>query len=235
MKEFKFIELLNLYIDRQISPQDSALLEEEILKDPRRRQTYSQYCRMHRACTLVLEQISARNQAERPAATVLAFETPRHARWRYYAAGFAAAACVAFVAVRTVLRPGNASLSPVATVRQSQPALENRAETLVLTTVRMDTSGVRAPSKTEVNIAQQLRLVAPMTMPANHVSVADSASRKMRISPLPAPNAAPDTHQSIEDFVFAPQQAARDNPQIFRGRQSPDDRAEMNAIEYQRQ
>ena len=50
MKESKFIELLNLYIDQQISPEDAALLEEAILQNPRRRQIYRQYCRMHKDC-----------------------------------------------------------------------------------------------------------------------------------------------------------------------------------------
>ena len=59
MKESKFIELLNLYIDRQISPEEAARLEEEILHNPRHRRIYQQYCRMHRACTLVLENIRA--------------------------------------------------------------------------------------------------------------------------------------------------------------------------------
>ena len=34
MKESRFIELLNLYIDQQISPDDAALLEEAILPQP---------------------------------------------------------------------------------------------------------------------------------------------------------------------------------------------------------
>ena len=56
MKDSKFIELLNLYLDQQIEPAEAALLEEEIARNPARRQTYQQYCRMHRACTLMFEQ-----------------------------------------------------------------------------------------------------------------------------------------------------------------------------------
>ena len=56
MKDSKFIELLNLYLDQQIEPAEAALLEEEIARHPARRQTYQQYCRMHRACTLMFEQ-----------------------------------------------------------------------------------------------------------------------------------------------------------------------------------
>jgi hypothetical protein len=59
MKESKFIELLNLYIDHQISQEEAGVLEEEILRNPQRRQTYHQYCRMQRACTLVLDQFKA--------------------------------------------------------------------------------------------------------------------------------------------------------------------------------
>ncbi len=56
MKDSKFIELLNLYVDQQIEPADAALLEEEILRNPARRRTYQQYCRMHRGCAMLQEQ-----------------------------------------------------------------------------------------------------------------------------------------------------------------------------------
>ena len=59
MKESRFIELINLYIDRQIGPEEAAELESEIARSPAHRRTYLQYCRMHRACTLLFENFRA--------------------------------------------------------------------------------------------------------------------------------------------------------------------------------
>jgi hypothetical protein len=235
MKESKFIELLNLFIDQQISKEDAAALEEEIMQNPRRRQIYSQYCRMHRACTMVLDRYNAQDETENPLEKIVAFEKPRSAKWKYYATGLAAAACVAFVAVQTVFRPGRAPSASIAAAPQPQVATAVSDFGLAMTPVRMEASGVRALSKTEADIARQLRLIVPMTAPANRVSLVDSVSRKPRILPLPAQNVSPNAHLSIEEFVFAHEPAARDDSHVFRARPSPDDRTANTAIEYQRQ
>ena len=85
MKESKFIELLNLYIDHQISQEDAALLEEQILQNPARRQTYNQYCRMQRACTVVLDQFNAPSgRTGRGTGEIVGFgSAARRARWGY--------------------------------------------------------------------------------------------------------------------------------------------------------
>ena len=49
MKESRFIELVNLYVDRQISTAETAELEAEIQVSPRHRKIYQQYCHMQRA------------------------------------------------------------------------------------------------------------------------------------------------------------------------------------------
>ena len=68
MKQSRFIELLNLYVDQQISPEEAAELESVVNADPVRRRTYAHYCRMQRACALL-------GQTERDAApTSFAFE-----------------------------------------------------------------------------------------------------------------------------------------------------------------
>ena len=56
MKESRFIELLNLYVDQQLSPVEAAELEAEISKNPVRRRTYQQYCRMQKACNRLFEE-----------------------------------------------------------------------------------------------------------------------------------------------------------------------------------
>lgn len=61
MNDARFIELLNLYIDQELSAEEVGELEQEIAQNPARRRTYEQYCRMHRGCALLFE--SSRSQA----------------------------------------------------------------------------------------------------------------------------------------------------------------------------
>lgn len=111
MKDSRFIELLNLYVDREISREEAALLEQEILRDPSRKRIYQQYCRMSRASELLSEQFksaavpsgSVLAEAARKAdAKVVNFPSQGNRRFRPWLAGFAcaaAAACLAFVIV----------------------------------------------------------------------------------------------------------------------------------------
>jgi len=46
----KFIELLNLYLDHEISAAEVRVLEAEILSNPARHRLYRQYCAMHKGC-----------------------------------------------------------------------------------------------------------------------------------------------------------------------------------------
>jgi hypothetical protein len=119
MKDSKFIELLNLYLDQQIEPADAALLEDEIARNPARRQTYQQYCRMHRACTLMFEQsrptsdvgVKVAMTAAAAEEKIRAVPAPsRRYAWVGYATGLAAAACVALVLVQR--RPAAPAAAP---------------------------------------------------------------------------------------------------------------------------
>lgn len=53
MSEREFLELLNLYLDREITPEDADRLEREIRSDASRHRTYLQYCRMQQAVRLL--------------------------------------------------------------------------------------------------------------------------------------------------------------------------------------
>ncbi|HEX2100916.1 MAG TPA: hypothetical protein VHF69_09640 [Candidatus Synoicihabitans sp.] len=59
MNDRRFIELLNLYVDQELSEVEARELEQEIAHRPERRQVYSQYCRMQRACVTLFEQQNA--------------------------------------------------------------------------------------------------------------------------------------------------------------------------------
>lgn len=109
MKDHRFIELVNLYIDRQISPAEAAELESELQANAKRRQVYQQYCRMHRATQLVYESFRQEAGREAPQAatkggTLVRLEGARRRRdrWAYAFAGMAAAACVGLLVSRTI-------------------------------------------------------------------------------------------------------------------------------------
>lgn len=126
MKDSKFIELLNLYVDHQISAGDAALLEAEIQKQPERRRIYRQYCQMQKACAVLAENF--RTQA--PATTkVVEFPRPRRRLIAAtYAMGLAAAAaCVALVMVNRQpadLRDAAPASTPqIAAVPAAKPAM----------------------------------------------------------------------------------------------------------------
>jgi len=236
MKESKFIELLNLYIDQQISPEDAALLEEAILQNPRHRQIYRQYCRMHRACTIVLDPGWTENAAQAAADRVVAFAAPQRSHRGYYVAGLAAAACIALVAVLSVARSGgNAPARAAAVAPSSTATLVKSTQATAINPLRMDTSAVHFLPKTEDYLAQQPHFTQPVSGTSGHIFFAASEWDNIRLS-LPTPSApalrAP-PRSSIEDFVFSQDAAAPENSKIFRPRQ-PGDESEENAIEFQR-
>jgi anti-sigma factor RsiW len=101
MNDSEFIELLNLYLDHEISAADAARLEAEVLNNPARRKVYQDYCRMQKACKILAEDF-VEESAPAPD-NVVAFEGARPtSRAGWIATGaLAAAACVAIVFVST--------------------------------------------------------------------------------------------------------------------------------------
>lgn len=104
MKDSEFIDLLNLYLDHEISATDAARLEAEVQKDPNRQKIYRQYCRMQKACKLLTADFQPEITAD-ASGKVLAFDAaaataaPRRSSGGFYTVGTlaAAAACVAIV------------------------------------------------------------------------------------------------------------------------------------------
>lgn len=125
MKDSEFIELLNLYLDHEISAADAARLEAEVQGNPSRRSVYQDYCRMQKACKLLAEDFATPALAgER---NVVPFDHPvtaaPHRRFAWVgAAGLAAAAAV--VAVVFVHRSNSVApaTEPAGAVAQATPA-----------------------------------------------------------------------------------------------------------------
>lgn len=111
MKDSEFIELLNLYLDHEISATDAARLEAEVQVNPARRKVYQQYCRMQKACKVLAADFTtadsnAATEAERKvvafdaAIVTAAAERRQRVRGLSSLVGLAAAAaCIAFVLV----------------------------------------------------------------------------------------------------------------------------------------
>ena len=138
MKESKFIELLNLYVDHQISPADAALLEAEVRSNPGRRRVYREYCQMQKACTVLAENFRTDAPGTNP--KLDEFEPRRTVGTLTYVAGLVAvAACVALVFTARSRQAGSiaaatptvreqlavaAHAAPVAPVIAARPALQ---------------------------------------------------------------------------------------------------------------
>lgn len=132
MKDSRFIELLNLYVDREITPAEAAELEAEVHRSAERHGVFNQYARMDRACTMVLSQhetvpapklAAALADAERK---VVGFPVQAGGRSKlvFFGGLMAAAAAVAIVFVnRDVPQPTPlASVPPQPQVRVTEMA-----------------------------------------------------------------------------------------------------------------
>ncbi|HVS52354.1 MAG TPA: hypothetical protein VHD62_08360 [Opitutaceae bacterium] len=101
MKDSEFIELLNLYLDHEISAANAARLEAEVLGNPARRRVYQDYCRMQKACKVLAHEFGTEAATIGGEGKVVPFETAAPRRTGFYVAGAfaAAAACAALVFV----------------------------------------------------------------------------------------------------------------------------------------
>lgn len=101
MKDQEFIELLNLYLDHEISAGDAARLETEVQGNPQRRVVYTQYCRMQKACTVLGIDFRPEDEGAFDLAATAVERARRRRQAAYYGVGTfaAAAACVAFILI----------------------------------------------------------------------------------------------------------------------------------------
>lgn len=60
MNEKRFVELVNLYIDHEISREDLQELEDEVAHNAHRREIYHQYCRLQRASQSLYQDFGSR-------------------------------------------------------------------------------------------------------------------------------------------------------------------------------
>jgi hypothetical protein len=179
MKDSRFIELLNLYVDREIAPEDAAALEAEVHRSAARRQLYEQYCRMDRGCTVLLAQNPAAPAPKLAAALAAAdrkvVEFPEHTGGRsklvLFGGLMAAAAAVAIVFVN---RDSTPTAIPSAPQAQATVAV---APTAPIPTgreavVALPLGGNMASVSTDsVNLAWMRVLELPRTAPLSEADL----------------------------------------------------------------
>jgi anti-sigma factor RsiW len=216
MKDPEFIELLNLYVDREISAQDALRLEAEVVANPKRREVYDQYCRMQKACSMLSDEIAEATPA--PEVTIVQFPTQSPWHIGQFALGIAAAAACAVGIVTYKLHDTSRYMpmpdSPVAAVRpvQAPTPLGLVGESDVMKPVfstRVSAQRVYASDENAAPVAQ-LNWIGDIQMPP----VFTSANSELLINPRTDIKAA----------------ALTDAP----GQNAPQEPAEMAAFRFQR-
>lgn len=108
MNEKRFIELLNLYIDGEIAPDEQQELENEVAGNCRRRQTYQSYCRLQQASQQVYRQFgqALTQTVDLKKYHIVARSSTRCClrRGLLYSSGALAAACLTVVAAFAVFQ-----------------------------------------------------------------------------------------------------------------------------------
>lgn len=214
MNDKEFIELLNLYVDREISAEDALRLEKMVATNPRRREIYDQYCRIQKACTMLSEE-TLEMPAAAPLANVMAFPTQTPWRFGPAVAGLAAAAACALVVVGLRNHDGVAAVPGVSRTVTASSAVDLAADSIAMKPVLF----VRLPSDQAPRGAQLL---------------ADSGAQ----TPAAQLNWIGDIHMSpvaSGDFLLNPKAdlkaAVMTNPQATRDSQ---EQVEMTAFRFQR-
>lgn len=230
MKDNRFIDLVNLYIDRQITAAETAELEAEIQSNPRHRAIYRQYCQMHRATTLVYESFRADAPAQQAVAatgegTIARFERDRRTHWGYYAGGLAAAACLALVFVQLNTRDSAevellAKADSLPAVQAAEaPSRSATVEPVVAVAPRAGLVSLRN------NVVTEQDYVSLLTALRQEEERAFSNGR-LQSDQLPS---------LFDDGVFESRQVMPlNNQRVYRSRQSPAQQAEFTAFQFQR-
>ena len=231
MKDTEFIELLNLYLDHEISAEDSARLEAEVLSHPQRRRTYQQYCRMQKACVVLVKEAAA--EVEQTDRKIVAFEPASARSWGFgaYATGLcAAAACIALVFVaRDRFAPPvtlAAPLSNAVAVAQSGAGAQ-------------DLAAPRAISRTVSVLHKEGELKPVFTA---YTSLSESAARAnplgggqdARFEWLNSVQISALSHLPAEDLVFRVKSGEALETRALSDRRAVDEKFERAAFQFQR-
>jgi hypothetical protein len=244
MKDPEFIELLNLYLDHEISAGDAARLEAEVQGNPERRRIYQQYCRMQKACRVLAEDFQG-GTVSVPELNIIDFKSvPQRSRaggWYTIGTVVATAACVAIILVgRNREEPPTSGISP--TIAVTAPAgdtsgiASGAAEAPVRAlahTVSMPLPMMQAPAPAlrpeQLYLSRNARSDALVRAAAKEAAAHFAWMEQVQLSPL-QPRA------PLEALRFEAQPASfRTESRTYGSRQQPGDpQIEMTAFRFQR-
>jgi len=217
MNDREFIELLNLYVDHEISAEDALRLEAEVVADPKRREVYDQYCRMQKACAELSQ------QAAEPAGEPQLVEFPPARGWRMGPV-FGALAAAAAVAIVVGLREKGGTRPE--TVTFSNPASARVAPVAQVSSEAMKPVFLIGRSTAGADAGRQGAAV---------LGPVDASSRYAQLNWIGDVHMTPVFSTTGKDFLLNPKTdlkaAAIADPQSNRDDQEP---AEMAAFRFQR-
>jgi len=255
MNDSEFIDLLNLYLDHEISAVDAARLEAEVQRDPERQKIYRQYCRMQKACKL----LTADFQPETAPATsrkVIAFNhvaavaAPRHYTGGFYTVG-AVAAAAACVAIIFIGRGRQASIETATFA--AAPAPQVAPATLVAGTTVSSQAEADVPvsilaaanSPTTASGPQSLGRMSRTTLVANPLLLTGSSQadavlaaaieqanaqfawmQNVKLTPIQQPSSGPSLRFETQSVAWRPERRTLDN------RTAPSGASEMSAFQF---
>ncbi|MCB1105305.1 MAG: hypothetical protein KDK74_11285 [Cephaloticoccus sp.] len=228
MTHTKFIELLNLYLDHEISMEEAAALEAEIQRDPKRRAIYRQYCQMQRGCT-ELAAVFAADEVAAPERRTVAPRARENrsvfSGWMYGTA--AAAACAVFTLVSLTRQPATpapdqlAATEPaiaptLAAAPQAAPSVYSLSE---LTAARPALHAVYTP--TLVNLT-----TTPREKPALYATAAGDRfdwMDEVKLAPVEG-----------DEFSFRVRPVVVEGERTYRSQRPFEGKVEMTAFQFQR-
>ncbi len=245
MKDSEFIELLNLYLDHEISAEDAARIEVEVQKNPARRRLYQQYCRLQKACTLL-----AKDFVEQAATTgspadkrIVVLDSRRSWGVGAYAGGLAvAAACVALALVIRSPRVAPATARPEAVATQSPAkAAAGTAQGLL---AAADAAATRAIAQTvtvsvpnaelqPVFTARGLRLGKGDPTTNGGIAVTEAPVLRAQFNWMKSIELSPIQRMTADDLRFESKANPNSNPRVYGpGRLQTD--VQQAAFQFQR-
>jgi hypothetical protein len=222
MNDNRFIELVNLYIDRQITAAEAAELEAEMQDNPRRRAVYRQYCQLHSATKQVYDRFRANATEFQPApaggrAVIADFDNRGRKNWIHYVGGLATAACLALVLVRysNNTQPAAAAVAKV----EPKPAVQTAAAETAMAHQPPSLISLRREVTPEPGYSALLTALREEEQQA-------FASPEIQASRLPS---------LFDDGVFEVKPVLPVNGQrTFHSKQAPAQPAEFTAFQFQR-
>lgn len=236
MNDKKFIELLNLYVDREISSEEAAALEQAIASSPERRKVYLQYCRIHKASVMLAESYrsdsipegSILGRAASDADRKIAEFPSRQSRgpaWAWFTGlgVAAAAACVALVVVRNE----GASTAPIAPRDVTFTSTERTSSPQLVATPIPITS-VAVANRERAKVGMFVNAQAPMDQVVFAGSNAETLAWMDGVQLPVLHPVAP------EKLVFEAKTQGHPEQRVFRTRGTSDAKVEMTAFEFQK-